>query len=323
MTDHYAWWRGAIAGTPGPISADNPECGYFKLREGKNGPWRPVAIWRKDDGTLVCRVADATRDAHEIWTYVAKNPVTQGAAKQAFDTGRFPDEAPAIGDNAPPNETLFDQIARIAVDAVDWLKRHGIKDKTSGDMCANYRAQLLDLRKQADAQRESEKRPHLEASRAVDAKFKPVIECADVAANTLRDALTAYMRAEEAKLQAERDAQRRAEAERVAAENARIEAERAKLMRDDPIAALTSDGPELLAPPPPPEPVKVQAGGQRGRKTGLRTITKYVVGDYAAALEHCKDHPKVREAVEAVACAQAKTGAAVPGVEKVEEKVAA
>jgi hypothetical protein len=94
-------------------------------------------------------------------------------------------------------------------------------------------------------------------------------------------------------------------------------------MRDDPIAALTSDEPELLPLPPPIEPVKIQAGGQRGRKTSLRTITKYIVTDYAAALAHCQDHPKVREAVEAVCCAQAKTGVAVPGVEKREERTAA
>lgn len=304
--DPYTWWRAAIAGHPGPIHADHPECGYFKLRDGKDGPWKPVAIWYDAAGNMICRVGNQVRDAQSVWTYAAKHPIAKEAAKVAFETGRFPDEVPSIGDNAPPDETLFDTIARVAAQAVDWLKQHGIKDARSKDMCANYRAQLLDLRKRADAEREAEKRPHLEASRAVDAKFKPAIECADTAAGELRDALTVYMRAEEAKLRAQAEAAQKAEADA-----------RAKLMRDDPIAAMTSPEPE------PPAPVKVQAGGQRGRKTGLRTVTKYVMTDYAAALAHVQDHPKVREAVEAVACAQAKAGAAVPGVEKIEEKVAA
>jgi hypothetical protein len=69
--------------------------------------------------------------------------------------------------------------------------------------------------------------------------------------------------------------------------------------------------------------VRVQAGGQRGRKAGLRTITKYVITDYAAALAHVKDHPDVIEAVTKVAAAQAKAGATVPGVETQTEQVAA
>ncbi len=320
--DTYAWWRSVIGGDAPPIHADKPECGYFKLRDGKDGPWRPVAIWKGNDGKLVCRVADKMREPSEVWTYVAKNPIAKDIAKHAFETGRFPDEVPAMGDNAPPDESLFERIARVAADAVGWLHKHGIKDARSKDMCANYRAQLLDLRKRADAERETEKRPHLEASRAVDAKFKPLIEEADAAANELRDALTVYMRQEEAELRAKQEAERKIEAERIAVENKRLADERAKLMRDDPIAAYTSPEPEQLSLAPA-EPVKVQAGGQRGRKTGLRTVTKYVVRDYAAALEHCKDHPRVREAVETVACAQAKTGASVPGVETVVEKVAA
>lgn len=304
--DPYTWWRAAIAGHPGPIHADHPECGYFKLRDGKDGPWKPVAIWYDAAGNMICRVGNQVRDAQSVWTYAAKNPIAKDAAKVAFETGRFPDEVPSIGDNAPPDETLFDTVARVAAQAVDWLKQHGIKDARSKDMCANYRAQLLDLRKRADAEREAEKRPHLEASRAVDAKFKPVIECADTAAGELRDALTVYMRAEEAKLRAQAEAAQKAEADA-----------RAKLMRDDPIAAMTSPEPE------PPAPVKVQAGGQRGRKTGLKTIKRTVVTDYAAALAFFAESDDVRDLVTRLAQRAMQAGVKVPGAEIVEERVAA
>lgn len=323
MIDEWSWWRDAIAGKPVEINPDTPKSGFYKKRAGKDGKWLPVMIRFDNDGVLRCRVGDdSAADPHDVWTWVAGNPVSKEDAKVAFETGSFPGEVAAIGDNSG-DLSLAEQIKEFASQALGWFRKHGVTDKKSSDMAANYRAELLRLAKSADGEREAEKRPHLEASRAVDAKFKPLIEEANSAANELRDGLTKWMRAEEARLEAERQA--KYEAERKAAEIARKAAEeqRAKQMAEDPIAALTSDPEPLPELPPVPEPVKIQAGGQRGRKTGFREVTKYVVTDYAAALAHVKDHPDVRAAVEKVCAAQAKAGAAVPGVTAQTEKVAA
>lgn len=318
MSDQYQWWRDALAGNVGAIEEPNPRSGYFKMRGRRDGPWLPVAIWEKD-GELLCRVADRPRKAMDVWTYCAKNPVAKDAAKQAFETGTWPGDVPSIGDNSG-TLTLPEEINDTADHAVAWLAKNGIADKVAADTAANWRAKLLDLGKQADKQRETEKRPHDEAAKAVQAKWKPCIDTATDAANRIRDALTAWMRAEDAKARAEAEAKRKAAEEitrkqREQAEDARIEAEKNNL------------------PPPPAqvdvplpfidEPQKIQAGGQRGRKAGLRTITKYVVTDYAAALAHVKEHPDVRAAVEKIAAAQAKAGATVPGVEAQQEQVAA
>jgi hypothetical protein len=331
MAENLDYYNAALAGKAPPISPDHPHAGRYRMRAGKGGPYLPVIIHTPKGETELAaligpRAQAKTRPAVEVWTYCGDKPVTEEAFRSAFETGVWPGDAPEIGDNSGNADlSLAEQIKEYATMAVEWLAKlkYELPDATAKDRAANMRQHLLDLRKRADIERETEKRPHLEAGRAVDAKFKPIIEEADAAANDLRDALTTYMREEEAKLRAEQDAARKAEAARVTAENKRIEDERAALMRDDPIAALTSDEPELLPPPPPSEPVRVQAGGQRGRRTGLRTVTKYVVTDFAAALAHCKDHPAIREAVEKVCCAQAKAGAVVPGVEAREEKVAA
>ncbi len=316
MTDQFQWWRDALAGNVGAIEEPKPRSGYFKLRD-KAGAWQPVAIWERD-GELVCRVGSETRNAADVWTWCAKNPVAKDAAKQAFDTGSWPGDVPTAGSNSAAM-TLPEEIDDAATHALAWLQKNGITDKTAADTAANWRARLLDLSKQADKQREIEKRPHDEAAKAVQAKWKPSVETAADAANRLRDALTAWMRAEEAKARAEADAKRKM-AEEAAA--------KARAIAD---AAKADAAARNMPPPPEPvdvalpfdDPVKIQAGGQRGRKTGLRTITKYVVNDYAAALAHVKDHPDVRAAVEKVAAAQAKTGVAVPGVETVQEQVAA
>jgi len=326
MSNDLTYWNDALAGKMPPIHADQPHAGYYRMRQHKDGPFLPVCIYVKDGALVALIGATKTyRPATEVWTYCADKPVTKEAAMRAFSNGNAWEgdapEVPGIGDNSG-DLSLAEQIREYATMALGWLRKHGIKDGTGKDTVANMRAKLLDLKKRADADRVTEKQPHLDASRAVDAKFKPLIEEADAAANELRDALTVYMREEDAKLRAEAAAKRKAEEERIAAENARMAAERAKLMDTDPALALSSPEPEPMTLPPV-EPVRVQAGGQRGRKTGLREITKFRVTDYAAALAHCKDHPTIREAVEKVCFAQAKAGTSVPGVESYSEKVAA
>lgn len=324
MSDVWQFWRDALAGKNPEIHADDPKCGFFKMRRGKDAPWLPVMIRFDDGGVLRCRVGnDSSVEPMSIWTYCAGNPISREDAKAAFETGSFPGDAPAIGDNSG-DVSLAEQIREYAAQAIGWLKKAGgIKDTTSKDMAANYRAELLRLRKEADAQRAAEKRPHDEAAKAVQAKWMPVIGEADDAAETLRNELTRFMRAEEEK--ARKEALAKFEAERKAAEAARaaVEAQQAKLMRDDPIAALTSEPKELPPLPVAPEPVKISAGGQRGRKTGLRTVTRYVVTDHAAALAFFADSEDVRELVAKLAERACKAGVAVPGTEKLIEKVAA
>lgn len=317
MTDEFTWYRAALKGESVPVHADHPQSGYFKVKA-PNGRWLPVAIWTKN-GEQVCRVGDETKNAADVWTHAAKNPVPKEDAKQAFATGVWPGDAPDIGHNQGP-QWIGDEINDYAEHSLAWLKSTKIESKVAADEAANRRAKLLELAKSADKERDEKKRPHLEAGRKIDAEYKPLVETATGAANALRDALTVFMRAEEARQRAEQEAKRKA-----AEDEARKQREAAE-------AARKAAEAKNLPPPPEPEdvplpifdePVKVQAGGQRGRKTGLRTVTRYVVTDYAAALAHVKDHPDVRAAVEKVASAQAKAGAVVPGVETQTEQVAA
>lgn len=331
MNDEWSWWREALAGNAPEIHADMPQSGFYKMRDGKDGPWLPVMI-RLDHGhvsdtardkVLRCRVGDnSDADPFKIWTYCAGRPISSGDAKIAFETGRFPGEVAVIGDNSG-DLSLADQIREYTQQALDWLRGSGITDTKSKDKAANYRAELLRLKKEADTQRESEKRPHLDASRAVDAKFKPMIETAEAAADTLRHALTVYMTAEEAKLRAEQQAKWAMEQKAIEAARAEAEKQRAKMMADDPIAAITSPELELPMAPAIPDPVKVQAGGQRGRKTGLRDVTRYVVTDHSLALAFFAQSDEVKELIGKLAERAGKAGVSVPGVEKITEKVAA
>lgn len=317
QADEFQNWRDALAGNATALHADIPNPGYYKVRAGKDGPWQPVAIWRKD-GNLVCRVAGEMKDPLAVWTWAAKNPVSKEAAKHAFEHGTWPGDVPMPGHNSGTlslPEEIDDAVAQVSA----WLSSTKVTDKVAADTASNWRARLLDLSKRADKQRETEKRPHDDAAKAVQAKWKPVIDRATDTANKLRDALTAYMRAEDERQR------REAEAARKAAEEA------ARKQREEAEAARREAAAKNAPPPPEPEdvplpfvePPKVQVGGQTGRKTGLREITRYEVEDYDAALAAVKDHPDVRAAVEKVAAARCKTGVAVPGVRTIKEKVAA
>ena len=326
MSDVYAFWRAALKGDISKMT-DAIQAGIWKVAERKGGRLVPVRIWPLDDsGELLTGTIDGFSVENDylsrFWLFC--KPASKADYAHYSEHGVWPGEVPtaAIGDNSG-EVTPLEELSDAVESASAWIAKTAIRDQAGADMASNFRAKLLKLVKAVDGIREAEKAPHLTAGKAVDAKYKPKIEAGEMAADQLRRALTDWMRADEAAKQAAADKKHREAVAAAAAERTRVEAERAAKMASDPIAALTDPEPELPMAPPPPEPVRVQAGGQSGRKTGFRSVTRYVVNDYAAALEFVKDHAKVKAAVQEVAAAMAKAGAIVPGVETIVEKVAA
>ena len=41
----YSWWRRSVAGERVPRIEDEPQCGFYKRRFVRGGPFVPVAIW--------------------------------------------------------------------------------------------------------------------------------------------------------------------------------------------------------------------------------------------------------------------------------------
>lgn len=302
-TDAYAWYRSALAGAAVPIT-DKPECGFFRRRARKDGPWLPAAIWMGKD-KLVCRVGHVECDPHEEWTWLAKNPMPQEDVRTAFSTGKWPSEIllePTVGHNGPPAD--LSTMARDDIErATDWAKKNPtIDSKVNCDIAANLAAMLVKRANEVDEHRTKEKEPHLQAGRDVDAKWKPIVDDCKAAARALKDIAGRWMAAEEVRLM-------KAERERQAAERERIDAERAKA------AALNQ--------PPPPEPVvvpaktKVQSGGARGARMGLKDVWIAEVTDHALALEFFKENRSVREVVFILATEKAKSekeACVIPGV---------
>jgi hypothetical protein len=324
-TDIYSQYRDMLAGKDVPIHEDAPYAGRYALKRGNVR--LPVAIGPNANGDLVAIVDGKQVDPLSIWTFCAKTPVTQDAYKYRKEHGHWPDEPPPVARSnmpADPFEALRLTIEERQSLAAELLEKHPlIKSQEVCNLFANLQKEILADIKTADGMHEEQKRPHLEAGRAIDEKFR-FRATAKVLADRLRSRFETFMKVEEDRQKAEAARKHREEMERVEAERKRLQAERDKLMRDDPIAALTSDEPEMPELPIAPEQVKVQAGGGFGRKAGLKSVWVPILTDYKAALAHFAENAKVKELIQKLAEQAVKAGdRQVPGFDVKEDRRAA
>lgn len=83
----YSWWRAALRGKA-LIVSDDPQCGFFKRRLVKDGPFVPARIWLDqdvdpetgelcDDERLQCEVNGSYADPLDAWQWLCANPITE------------------------------------------------------------------------------------------------------------------------------------------------------------------------------------------------------------------------------------------------------
>lgn len=123
-----------------------------------------------------------------------------------------------IGHNNPPPFEAFSMALDDAyVTAKDFLDGAPVENQGQADAIGRIVSEAKKIRKDADAARADEKRPHDEAAKAVQAKWKPLLERADTIIEAAQRPLTTYL-AKLAAQQAEAERLARAEAERKAQE---------------------------------------------------------------------------------------------------------
>lgn len=84
--DLYGWWMVALGGGD-PETTHEVQCGWFKRRLVKGGPWVPARIWMDQpvdelgelcgDETLQCEVAGRWADPEDAWTWLCANPISE------------------------------------------------------------------------------------------------------------------------------------------------------------------------------------------------------------------------------------------------------
>ena len=337
MTDEYAYWRAALAGEKQPIHEDVPHVGFWAKRQ-KDGPRQPVAIWRGEHGVLVALVgfdgSSKVADAGALWTWIVRDPVSEEDYRAAFSAGAWPSDPPSVpaaptsdgmarpnADPATPAEALQIELAGETELAAEFLAKP-ITTDNDADRAAIWAKRLGDLSKRADQIRETEKAPHLEAGRAVDATYKPIVDGAKDLSTKLKRHVEPFLiekkRAEdERRRQAEEAARKlREEAERAAREAA--EAGNAEARRQAEEAAQRASEAQREAVTP-----KGTNAGKTGARVALRTERRARIVDYAAAHLALADHPEMKSLVEQLANRAVRAGVPLAGIEVDEYQKAA
>lgn len=214
-----------------------------------------------------------------------------------------------IGDNNPPEAIgAFDAMAKHIDDLVDLaascLTGEPIITQPQADAVDELLEDIKKAYKAADACRDAEKRPHLEAGRAVDALWKPLLNKADIAKKTAQDALTPYRLAQQAI--------RESEAQKKREEAAALEAEAQRAFAASQVTDLDA---RIAADALLEEARKSTAAANRVEKaaTGLRTSWTGHVTDYGAAISWLKTHraADLKAAVDELIRREINTGARV------------
>lgn len=137
--------------------------------------------------------------------------------------------APTIGHNRPPpyDEVVIadyiERIRQIADDAGAWLDVREIETEADAEKLNDFMVGARRLEKEIEDKRQADKQPHLEAGRAVDARYKALVEPLQRTVDRVKPILTAYSK----KKQAAEEGRRRA-----ALEAAQREAEEAQRAAD-------------------------------------------------------------------------------------------
>jgi hypothetical protein len=339
----FDWWRNALQGTFGPKYGDGEDdihSGYYRRPQSRDA----IAFWRAE-GELVCLVNGKPyrgMEAGELFNWCYRHPVTFAAYNERLEKGSWPDEhdnVTRILANAPDEDTfegIESLIKSLASEADILITKGAAKTQHEADRAAHVATELGRLVTKADKLRETEKRPHLEAERAVDAKWRPMLDIGAVYKRIKAAIITPFLNAENTKREAEFRKQQ--EEASIAREKAEAEEE----LRQRALERHEADQLEALAqgqepPPPPPEltttvpePMPVAepefvpaTAGIGTRKISSRTNTRANITDYDQAVAFFKDRDEVKDIIQTLANRAAKAGVRVPGVDIVKEKVAA
>jgi hypothetical protein len=200
---NYDYWNAKIAGKEATAFIDQPELGWYRMRQEKNGVPVPVHIFEEFDGTIVAQVGTSLLIDHraaETWNRCCDQPITRAEYERVAKDGLpWSDidaslmDRPGIGHNQPveltPLETFKDQIAS-ALAGVDEYKT--IASDEQAARAQTKRARLLELSKNADEQRKKEKAPWLATAQQIDGRWLPTINSASEAATAIRLAMQAW-----------------------------------------------------------------------------------------------------------------------------------
>lgn len=217
-----------------------------------------------------------------------------------------------LGHNNPPEpiEVFKGEIASLQARISEFPE---ISNENEGD--ANDLIQLAGkLSRDIEAKRKDEKQPHLDAGKAVDAAYKPLVDEAKGAAQPLKARLSEHLREKERIAQAAA-----AEAARVAEEERRKAEEEAKLSmpadEDEILAKAETAEIKAAAAAAEAEAARTAKGSHGLRASGLRTKKEVIITDPVGLVRHYHKHQDVIDLCLKLAKADVRAGMTEANIE--------
>lgn len=241
------------------------------------------------------------------------------------------EEVAGIGHNNPPEPTAIEaareMISLLDVEAANWFDGTPIENQQQADDVARLLDAGRKARTQFDNDRKAEKKPHDEAAKAVDAKWKPVIADAERIVEVAKAAQTPWLiKLDQEKREAEEAARKVAEEKAAAARKLAEEADGSLAAAKARDAAIE----EAKKAEAAAHRASIEKAGAKGegmaRTVSLRTTWRSEVNDRRALLNHiAKTDPGALTAFVDEWAARAVRGGAreLPGVEIWSERAAA
>lgn len=322
IIERWRWYQAAlkdpskIGSATLPIHPGEYQLGYFRTKR-KNGPWEPVGIYPNDDGVVTAWRGDRqVDDIPELFTWCCRYPVSYEAYQSAMDGNGWPDDDatvsaqvkapdPGIGDNSgdvDPIDALKDQIDA-ALQRLDAYKK--ISDDATASKAQSLRNRLNELSGDADKKRDELKRPHLEAGKAIDKQWMPLVKSAKEGANTVKASLDAW---ETEKLRRRREEERKVEEARIAAEKAARE-------QQGEVEVIDAPKVDTQPAPPPAELVgQIRATYGKAASVSVKVVVDQVT-DWAALASYMSNHPECQELLRKLAQRAIDSGRTnIPGI---------
>lgn len=185
------------------------------------------------------------------------------------------------GNNPPAFEAHKVNIDDIHAEALEWLDGKAVESAAEADGLNTLLDMARKAQKAADDARAAEKKPHLDAGKAVDAQWKPLIDAAQRIVDGCKKALTPWnIKEAERKAEEARKATEAAEAQR----QAEVEASRAAAATGALTDAEQADQQAAAAKQADKAAKAAQKAATSG--LGLRTTYRPELTDPKAAIAH-------------------------------------
>lgn len=197
--------------------------------------------------------------------------------------------APPLGHNMPPEgpfDSFSTHINDLLAEARGFLDGAGVNSDAEADAVSKLMDLIRTANKDADKARAEEKKPHDDAAKAVQARWKPLLEKADLAVSTCKHALIPWLAKKEAEQRTAAEVARAtADAKAREAAEAMRQAEATNLAAREEAEALLADAKRADVAANKAEKARPQASGA-ARATTLRTTYRPELVNPADALRH-------------------------------------